>query len=316
MSSHREPSVAFRVAQPLALLAVALALAGCRTGHAGGREYSHAHAPEMHGHDGDVPQRPPPLGLDLCRAWCAPVEHAHVSRRGTPYVHSFHVEPAFLGRDLLVHVEREGDEHEVEAELEWALTRRLLLVAEVPYVWADGEDGVGDAGLGLRGLLVETDRFLFSAQLGFEFPTARDGFGADEVVVAPGLLAWADLGRCFSAQAGMTLACGTESGDTEFSWGASLAKSFPLCPLLPACRGPDHGDDHDHAHATFLTFFVEGRGVHPLSGPDQGASTYEVLFGVSVPVATEFDLRAGWTLLWDDAVAADSGWVAGFVLHL
>jgi hypothetical protein len=285
-------------------------LAGCRTACLGPCE-----------HDHDEPERPPPLCADLCVGWCDPVDHAHASRRGTPYVHAFHVEPAFLGRDVLLHVEREGDEHGVEAELEWALTRRLLLVAEVPYAWTEDEDGFGDVALGLRGLLLETDRLIVSAQVGVELPTASGGLGADEVVVSPGFSAWADLGGRFSAQAGVNFGYATESGDTEVSWGAALVKSFPFCPLFRSCAGThaeeEHGqEEHAHGHGTFLSLFLEGRGVYPLSGPEEGASTHELLLGVSVPVAADFDLRVGWTLLWDDEADAASGWVAGFVLHL
>jgi hypothetical protein len=70
----------------------------------------------------------PVVGLELtgcrgarlgCGSWCAPIEAEHESRRGTPYVHSSHAEAAFLGRDLLLlHLGREGDEHELEAELD------------------------------------------------------------------------------------------------------------------------------------------------------------------------------------------------------
>jgi hypothetical protein len=296
-------------------------LPGCRTTalcadhaeHAGSAEDAGHVEHAEHGHH-DEPERPPPLCLDLCRGWFACVDHAHESRRGTPYVHAFHVEPAFLGRDLLVHAEKEGDEHGLEAELEFALTRRLLIVAEVPYRWTDEEDGVGDAGLSLRGLLVETDRLLVSAQLGFEFPTAREGLGADEIVVAPGLLAWSDLGCWWTAQAGITFAHGTETGDAELSWGAVLAKSFALRPLL-TCGWPGaHGDEH--AHPSFLTLFVEGRGIHPLAGPEEGTSTHELLFGISAPVTAGLEARAGWTLRWDEADDAASGWVLGFVVHL
>lgn len=51
-----------------------------------------------------------------------PFEHIHLSQRGTPYVHSFGIEPAFTGRDLFLdHTYREGNgvvEHESELELE------------------------------------------------------------------------------------------------------------------------------------------------------------------------------------------------------
>jgi hypothetical protein len=188
------------------------------------------------------------------------------------------------------------------------LTRRLLLVPEVPVHWTDEGDGVGDLGLGLRALLVETDPFLLSAQVGLEFPTAGSGLGAGEVVVAPGLLAWADLGRWFTAQAGVGVALGTESEETELSWGVALAKSFEGRPLL-RCRR------HDAGHPGHWSLFLEGRGTHALSGPEEGASSQEALFGVSVPVTPDLDARAGWSLRWDDEDHATSGWVLGFVVH-
>jgi hypothetical protein len=268
------------------------------------------------------PERPPPLCADLCRAWCAPVDGEHASRRGTPYVHAFHLEPAFLGRDLLLHLEREGDEYELEAELEWALTRRLLLVAELPFAWTDEAEGLGDVGLGLRGLLVETDRLILSAQGAVELPTAKEGLGADEVVLAPSLLAWTDLGSRLTGQAGAGLSWGTESGDTTLEWGVSLAKSFCFRPLFASWCSPnaraheEHGHHDEHEHASWLTLFLEGRGEYPVSGAEAGTSTHELLLGASVPVTEGLDVRVGWSLLWPEGGDADSGWVVGLTVHL
>jgi hypothetical protein len=323
-------SAVLRVAAVLGSVG-ALLLGGCRTQclACGGEE---AHP------------RPPALCADLSRGWCACVDSAHESRRGTPYVHAFHAEPAFLGRDLLVHVEREGDEYAVEAEVEWAFSRRLLLVAEVPYAWIDGgEAGVGDAGLGLRALGIETDRFLLSGQVSAEFPTAEGGLGSDETVVAPALLAWCDLGRWVTAQASASVSFGTRSGDAEVAWAAVLAKSFPCAPLL-GCRGrpcraetapehehePEHDaaghEGHEHAlephgghhdHPSVLSLFAEGRGTYSVRGADEGAHTHEILLGVSAPLSDGVDLRAGWTLLWDGGGGEPvTGWVLGLVLHL
>jgi hypothetical protein len=243
------------------------------------------------------------------------VDPAHESRCRTPYVHAFHIEPAFLGRDLLVHVEKEGDEHVLEVEVEYALTRRLLILPELPYHWTEDDDGFGDAGLGFRALVAETHRYLLSAQVAFEFPTAQRDLGADEVVVSSSLLAWGDVGSCFSVQAGVTLSHGVDSGDMELSWGATLGKSFCIDPLF---RGPCNpcADPHgDHAHASYVTLFVEGRGEYALSGPDEGASAHEALLGVSLPIASSLEARAGASLRWDDEDDASPGWVLGFVLH-
>lgn len=299
------------------LIPIALLLVGCRTapltgapgpGH-GHEQEEQGHVPAEHGHQSGHAERPAPLGRNLTCAWCAPVDPAHESRCGVPYVHAFHVEPAFLGRDVLVHVEQEGDLHALEVELEYALTRRLLVVTEVPFHWTDDEDGVGDVGLGLRGLLVETNRVLLSAQVAVEWPTAEDGLGADEVLVAPSLLAWGDLGRWFAAQAGVSLEVGTESEDTELSWGAALSKSFARRPLLPCGHGA-------HDHASWLSLLLEGRGTYALAGSEEGATSHEALFGISLPITHGLDARAGWNLRWDAEDDAASGWVLGFVLHL
>ena len=56
--------------------------------------------------------------------WLAKWEHRHMSPRGTPYIHAFSVEPAYLGRELIVDyliTEFDGEtEQAVEVELEWA----------------------------------------------------------------------------------------------------------------------------------------------------------------------------------------------------
>jgi hypothetical protein len=303
------------------LLVVALAFVGCRTAPVHREAPSAPHTHEEHAHEGHAHaargheghahglERPPPLRLDLCRDWFACAQDAHASRCGTPYVHAFWLEPSFLGRDLLFSVGTEGDDHVAEPELEWALTRRLLLVAELPYALTeDGDDGLGDLELGLRGLLVESNRLLVSGQVAFEVPTAKDGLGADEVVVAPSVLAWADLGSWFTLQGGATFEFATATEETTFTWGAALIKSFRASPLFGACGG-------SHGHDSVLSLFLEASGTTPLSGSDD-ASEHELLFGLSAPVTHGLDARAAWTLLWDDEREAESGWVLGFAWHL
>lgn len=288
------------------VLAMALVLGGCRASLDG--------AP---GHGPAAESDSPLAVLRPAAAHAHAAEgHAHASPRGTPFVHAFHTEPAFLARHLLLHVEREGDAHGIEAEVEWPLTQRLGLLAEVPYAWTHDEGGLGDVALGVRVLLCERDRFLVAGQAVFELPTAKAGLGADEIVAAPALLAWVDLGRWVTAQGSLGMSYGSAVGGTELSWGAVLAKSFPLRTLL---RSPGAGHDHGaHGHGThsFLSFLLETRGAAVLSGPDEGATSRELLLGVSLPLASEVDVRAGWTLLWEDDEPAASGWVAGVVLEL
>jgi hypothetical protein len=61
---------------------------------------------------------------------------------------------------------------------------------------------------------------------------------------------------------------------------------------------------------------LEGRGAYVLSGAEEGASSYEILLGVIAPFTQDVEVRAGWTLRWDDEDDATPGWVMGLVFHL
>jgi hypothetical protein len=62
--------------------------------------------------------------------------HTHFSVEGTPRVHAFNTEPAFFDRGLFFDAvwtgTDEGVEYELATEMEWALTRRIGVVLEVP----------------------------------------------------------------------------------------------------------------------------------------------------------------------------------------
>ena len=83
--------------------------------------------------------------------WFDPWEHAHF-REGTPLEHHFDLEPAFLGRDLIVDYSgltfAEESEHEIELELEWALSNRIGFIIEQPYIISDPDTGSESSGLG------------------------------------------------------------------------------------------------------------------------------------------------------------------------
>jgi len=135
-----------------------------------------------------------------------PFEHLHFSELGTPIIHSFGIEPAFTGRDLFLdHTYRKGDgvtEHETELELEWAFTKRLGVIVEVPYIWEDEEgvattSGFGDLAIVPRAILIYEPRFLLTAQVETVLPTGSSAFGG-ETAIAPGISIWNDLGNWFT----------------------------------------------------------------------------------------------------------------------
>jgi len=192
------------------------------------------------------------------------------------------------------------DETEVEVELEWALTNRLGVVFELPYVRLDPDGGDSSAGVGdwtiaPRALLIAADDYLLSANLGITFPTGNEGegLGSGEVSVSPSLSAWFDLGQWvqLSAQAGIER--GRDSGDREAFYNGALVYLF---------QAPGQLGEHDHLHG-------DGRREHPrgltsailelsartgLNGPNDGRSRAELLFGISHNLAGAWDLRAGY----------------------
>ena len=189
-----------------------------------------------------------PLGFSLFDAWLDPWPHADLSRRGTPFVHLFTLEPAFLDRDLILSYrftdapdEREA---EFEAEVEWALTRRIGLLIEAPYVMLDPESGsrergVGDTVVGGRFLLAEFDRLLLSANVALSLPTGDDdrGLGSGEVGFEPSLSLWLDLGRWITFNAQVGTEHGVESGDDALFYNAALTWSFRGPPRTATDRG-------------------------------------------------------------------------------
>ena len=147
-------------------------------------------------HHEELSDHSEPFGLDLQEGWLDPPLHSHLSPLGTPLIHSFRLEPAFTHRDLFLDYSFRsgpgGTEHEIEIELEWALTRRIGLVLEVPYAFVNPADepavnGFGDLAITPRFLLAEYDRFLLAFNLEIETPTGNEdrGLGGGEVALAP-----------------------------------------------------------------------------------------------------------------------------------
>ncbi len=174
----------------------------------------------------------------------------HASPLDTPYVHPFFAEPAYLDRDLLIDyhvtsgVDGEADEQVVEFELEWALTKRLGILLEMPVVANDpfagpSAEGIGDIAVGGRALLIDAPRFLLSAFIEVEIPTgdADRGLGEGEAKFFPAALWWVDLGKWTTFQGQFGPEIGLESGETEFLYFMAVTKSWQGPVMFDhACR--------------------------------------------------------------------------------
>ncbi len=283
-------------------------------------DHGHEHAHEAEGASGDLRghihaghehERKAPLRMNLACGWCDPYDHFHESHCGTPYVHGFMSEPAFQGTDLILGVTSSEDETEVEAELEWALTRRVGLIAELP--WEDGDArGIGDAALALRVLLIEERKFLLSVLAEVEIPTGstRQGLGEGHYAVGAGFLTWHDLGHWITLQSAAVLEHVPDEDETGLHWGLTLAKSFRARPLIGNCTcGLD-----EHRRPVW-SLLAEVSAETALEGEEEAGETEGAwLLGASYPLAYDVDIRAAFrrTFGGDED---ESAWTLGCIIH-
>lgn len=287
----------------------------------------HAHEGEAHPGEAEAHRFPPALGFSLSDGWLDTWAHSDFSRSGAPFVHLFGLEPAFFDRDLFFDVvitsSDEEDETELAVELEYALTRRLGVVVELPVVQLNPDEGptetgLGDAAIAPRALLVETDRFLLAGNLEFGLPTGSEsrGLGGGEVTLAPSVSTWLDLGNWVTLSTQVGTEHGLETGDSELFYAAGLAYSFQGPALL-------NGDGHVHAgHAAeshlpygLTSLILEYTGRTALSGEDRDRSTGEVLFGLSHTLSETFELRGGYQLPVGGTRDIDYSYVLSVIYH-
>lgn len=226
--------------------------------------------------------------------WLAEWEHKHMSPRGTPYIHAFSVEPAYLGRELIVDyliTEFDGEtEQAVEVELEWALTNRLGMTVELPFRALDGDagrsSGLGDFGIAPRMLLIDNDRFLLSAQVELELPTGREAVGANESAIGPSMLMWLDLGNWCTLQAQIGTEHNLDSDEAELAYAGALGWSFRTSEDV----------DHNlhHAEPGLISLSAELTGRTGIRGSDDGRTTAEALLGVGYTINNFLTVRAGY----------------------
>jgi hypothetical protein len=232
-------------------------------------------------HDYDVPR-------GFFEELFEPASHTHFTRRGTPLVHLFLTEPATIHQDMFLdyrignNFDGGTDEQELEFEMEYALTKRLGIVLEVPYVGLNSAtdpntSGFADIAVAGRALLVDRDTFFLSVNLEVEIPIgdADRDLGRGEVALAPTITTWLDLGNWMALHGQFGPEIGLASGDTEFIHHLALTKSFQGPVLFGrGCRNfsrSNGGDEHEeHFEPGFTSLILEMTGVTGLSGEEAG----------------------------------------------
>jgi len=235
--------------------------------------------------------------------------HTHFSSRGTPLVHLFLVEPAVLHRDFFLdyrlgnNVDGNVDEQELEGELEWAVTKRLGLILEAPYLGLDPVDspntsGFGDISIAGRALLVARETFFLSGNVGVGLPTGNVGrsLGRGEATLSSTFTSWHDLGNWVALHTQFGTEVGLQSGDAELIYGLAITRSF-LGPVLfsrSATGKHDEGDGHMHAFPPgFTSLILELTGSSGLSGEETGQTFFELLPGISYTPVEHVEMRFG-----------------------
>ena len=275
-------------------------------------------AEETHSESADV------FGFDLDKGWFDPPVHSHFSKGGTPLIHSFRTEPAFTRRDFIlgysIRSESEGNEEEIETELEWPLTRRLGLIFEVPYVSVDSDDGESAYGFGNfavspRILVAEYERFLLAFGLEIETTTGETegGIAEDEVALGPSFSTWIDLGNWWTFQAQSGFEFPVESSDAEFFLRSALIHTF------------NSDDIHDRVHVShnhheglspgLFSVIFETDLALGLSGPEDGDWTAEGIVGVSFDLWENADMCIGYEFPLSKSQELNNGVTLGLIYH-
>lgn len=240
----------------------------------------------------------------------APVHHTHFSESGTPYVHPFNFEPPQIHQDaFFIHKYTQNtiegsDEHEAEAHLDWALTKRLGYVFAVPLVGVEDAMGVqsmgiGDLEFGPRAMLIESDNFILASNTFMTIPTGDEmrDLGAGEMIMSPYITTWHDLGNWNTLLFNIGPDIGLESGDTSISYAFSLTHSWLGPAILADDHGHEEGEAAGHAHhfePGMTSLYLEMTGETEVDG--ERRTFVELMPGISYVLSGSAELRFG-TLL-------------------
>ena len=240
-----------------------------------------------------------------------PVHHTHFSESGTPFVHPFNFEPPQIHQDVFFIYKYtkntiDGEnEHEAEAHVDWALTKRLGFVFATPLLGLEDATGTqsagfGDIEFGPRAMLINEEKFILASNLFMSFPTgdAGRGLSAGETIISPYVTTWHDLGG-WDDRWNMVLFnfgpnIGLESGETSLTYDFSLSHSWLGPELLEAEDEIEHaGEDGIQHHFTpgMTTLYLEMVGETELSGDKR--TFVELMPGISYVLTQHAELRFG-----------------------
>ncbi|MHC4640158.1 MAG: transporter [Planctomycetota bacterium] len=275
-------------------------------------------AKETHSESPDV------FGFDLDKGWFDPPVHSHLSKGGTPLIHSFRTEPAFTRRDFLLDYsfrsESEGNEQEIEAEIEWPLSRRLGLIFEVPYVSFDGDDdesayGFGNLAVSPRILVAEYKRFLLAFGLEIETTTGETdgGIAEDEVALGPSFSTWIDLGNWWTVQAQTGFEYPVESSDAQFFLRSALIHTFNSNDIHNS--GHLSHNHHEALSPGLFSVIFEADLALGLSGPEDGDWSAEGIVGVSFDIWENADMRIGYVFPLSTSQELNNGVTLCMIYH-
>jgi hypothetical protein len=277
-----------------------------------------ARAEELH------PEPPAVFGFRMAEGWLDPPVHSHFSLLGTPMIHSFRAEPAFTRRDFLLDYSTRSEtglrEHEIEAEVEWPISRRLGLIFEVPYVFIDSDDGgtidgFGNLAVSPRLLLAEYERFLLAFALEVETTTGttKGGIAEDEVALAPSFSTWIDLGGWWTVNTQSGLEYPTESSDSEFFFRSSLIHTFGYEDFhVGRHTHHEHADELSPGHFSVI---LETDLALGLSGEEDGDWFAEGIVGVLFGLWDDADMRVGYQFPLSRSQDLNNGVTGGIIWH-
>jgi len=280
-----------------------------------GEDHDHSTCDHGHGEATD------PFCFNLTDHWLDPWEHTHF-RNGAPLIHNFGMEPAFLGREFFVDYVYSalegGEEHELGAELEWALTRRIGVVLEQGYLFENPDSGAqtegwGDFAMVPRFVLADCERCIISANLEIAAPTGSKAVGAgEEWHLAPFLNTWCDLGDWWSLTTQTGLEFALDSDETEFFFTVGLAKAVRV---FEAPAGTDIAGHQHELPTGILSAIAELSGAAVVDGDPKDEGVFELngLIGLSLSATGSIDLRAGYLFPLNAHSELEGGMIVGAI---
>ena len=241
---------------------------------------------------------------NFSEGWLSPWEHNHFSENNVPYVHLFNLEPAFLDRDIFLDYKinnlKDGKEIELEFEAEWALTNRIGLIFELPYIFLeedhlDDEEGLGDFALGTRFLLLSDEDSILSFNLGFSFPSGKNsqGLSEDEYSLNYSFSYWTGIYQNLALNVQIGAEHGLESEEVNLNYNAAL--SYSVMTFAKSSHNIQDGHNHDGSHFSpgMINLILEYSGS---SNWEEGESVSEILLGATYLLTSSWELRVAYSI--------------------